>query len=1633
MINFAPPPTAPALPAQTDEFAIPLSPAEESPIDMQIQVSSDVPEQITPTLDPYAVEQKAQKTNFALGPDSPGLDVLRQNFWQSQDGPLRDRVALNEQLKGQQIKQQLISSLIADSNRTGVPMTVDDEKLILALTTEELKDPKTILEKLYARRMVNALTIMSAANWQSTLQESLGESPDKTYRLMDAYQDVFTKQEIAHELKRQADAEYESVKWSQAIAETAIQFVPGYNWLRFRTTLTGAGELSAMLGDKLEQYYERLYLLPPDRFREQLLNDYNRIKEKNHTLAKQFIDGALSYSTSQAVSDNVGTVLDVVDLMTLGVTGAAKGLRASGRLANRLRSGLNANVAPGMELADALVAAGNVPAAADQKAFKYLGKVAQGQAEVADEIGLRFGILDPKNFARNAGSLANEQTRRLVDDLQNSAANLRHTVDPTRTNVLPRVDAPLAVEEQFARARTNWERNYPNLVDHVIDITPQRISQEQYGGVDRIVIDLGRKDASTFERPEQAKTIASLMRLSKDQYEIATRDGNFVIRMYKNVDETDLFVRELRTGTDNQTSESRLNRWMGWLRSPKDILSKPHNTARDVATYGGNQVLHYLRQALTDLGGMTNAQRDRIRTLLTDNQTELRPYKQADGTTKMLPGNWYDTFADFEVAYMRRFGEMPTEKEYLAYFTVRQVSDWGFAMQKLGMLRDIQRVGGENKALLYTKGKERIQTDWFQGRTAEKLPDWSARPFTVATVDDKGKTRVFFSDRLTKDQKALLQKQIDNGYEVLQPLNPNDEALRNVFDSGGDVINYVLSKQTKTKPIDPDTLLQYRAGGHALYDSNMTFLKGTNTWTTKNGRRLYGGDVTIQAFDSPAQAKKFQEAYETARQMIKDQRPNKDVVDFLQKNTPFRNIKEFKLLFKPDGGPLDWNGPIALVRDGERLIDNPGLLARHFKERVDDIATNSHNPMANVNTRWTQERQSLLTVDESGTQGQPLYNLKPVQMMDPIEALNRSAQELVRNRFFEDYKHRAIEDWVTQFRDLLKVPEQEAFGNPMRMVRDAPELFRDNIQDPLKLAAAKNARRAILQLLAQESPMAQQFKWAREKMLDEAYKRGGQAGVEKVKLVPDWAIGPKTDPMSVARAAVFNAKLGLWNPLQFPLQAQSVIHAAAVDGNPVRAVQANLAAWMMRTYRNFDMNEKYGTFLGRAARKALGLPEEQFKEMYEALRRSGMMNIEGEYAMLDDMMAPNIVPLGVGGRVWDSSKIFFREGERYVRMTAFNTAYLNWRQNNPLAKLTPEVERAIVRRADDLAMNMTRASNNPSLQQGPQSLVSQFFTYHTRLSEQMLGGRLTAAEKARVMLVYSAAYGIPLGVAGTTLGAFMPVYDTYRKYALDNNYDVQDWKFKAFFEGLPSLAMSAVIGQDVNLAQRYGPGGMSFFKDLLMDGKLSVLLGPGGNFIRDVLKHHEPFTNTLVSIFDPKANDRMPVTSEDFMEMFREISVVNNAARGWMMWKTGQLVTQGELVMGNVDKKMGLLSALSGLNPQFATDAWLRGSVLRDQGVAKREIEKDVQKHMARAFKAWSDGNVDEGEVHAKKARVRILAGGFSEAEADQMMARMMQQNADYATKIGKDFVTKSPELKRDRRWELQTQDTERLLKNGVR
>lgn len=60
--------------------------------------------------------------------------------------------------------------------------------------------------------------------------------------------------------------------------------------------------------------------------------------------------------------------------------------------------------------------------------------------------------------------------------------------------------------------------------------------------------------------------------------------------------------------------------------------------------------------------------------------------------------------------------------------------------------------------------------------------------------------------------------------------------------------------------------------------------------------------------------------------------------------------------------------------------------------------------------------------------------------------------------------------------------------------------------------------------------------------------------------------------------------------------------------------------------------------------------------------------------------------------MFDDSMMFFKMGERANRLTAWNAAYLVWREANPLRAFDNQAVKQVLAQADQYTGNMTRAS-----------------------------------------------------------------------------------------------------------------------------------------------------------------------------------------------------------------------------------------------------------------------------------------------------------------------------------------------------
>ena len=616
-----------------------------------------------------------------------------------------------------------------------------------------------------------------------------------------------------------------------------------------------------------------------------------------------------------------------------------------------------------------------------------------------------------------------------------------------------------------------------------------------------------------------------------------------------------------------------------------------------------------------------------------------------------------------------------------------------------------------------------------------------------------------------------------------------------------------------------------------------------------------------------------------------------------------------------------------------------------------------------------------------------------------MATINQAVTELTRSRNLEDLKISAMERYIREFGDVIDRSPEEIASDPLDALHNAD--FVRNHPDNSKIVAAKNARRSLLNFLGTRSPIRESIDQTLLKLVDFTYDTLGQKATDKIA---GWDLTSFNDPFKYARTVAFHSKLGLFNPLQLVLQAQSMTHVIGVAG-PVNGFQGSAAAILAqfaRMTKKSNIIDHFGTMSTK-----FGWKKEEFLEAHKEFRSSGLFRIEGEVAQLDDVIDPSMFKSKIG-TFFDKGTIFFREGERMVRTAAYFTAYREWRKANPTKALDNIARQGIMTRTSDLFVNMTRASN-AGVQQGVFSLPTQFLSFQVRLMEQMLGKRLTPREKMRAITTYSVMYGLPIGTLGITLGGVAPVYEDVRKAALERGLDVDNQATELFFSGLPQFMLKVATGENVNFAQRFGPGGLGAFEEALFGekGVIEIMFGASGSITNSMLNHALPFFGSLADVTSGEQG-QLPVLVSDFMDLTAEISSVNNVTKALYALNSGKYVTRNEIPVDDVNTVQAMLLAI-GLTPTEISDAFLKIGSLKDLTAHQEPMRKGFIKYTR---KAWQAESIEEADAFFKKAKVYYETGGFTPMDKVRMIKDAVRGHTHLVPKVNLMFRKRfSPEL----------------------
>ena len=232
------------------------------------------------------------------------------------------------------------------------------------------------------------------------------------------------------------------------------------------------------------------------------------------------------------------------------------------------------------------------------------------------------------------------------------------------------------------------------------------------------------------------------------------------------------------------------------------------------------------------------------------------------------------------------------------------------------------------------------------------------------------------------------------------------------------------------------------------------------------------------------------------------------------------------------------------------------------------------------------------------------------------------------------------------------------------------------------------------------------------------------------------------------RGAAFHLMLGMYNPAQLLIQASGSLVALSV--NPLHGGKG---IGQTLGYAVADL----ATGNPVARKKYIQAMRDKGIDMdgYELWEKSGMReNVVNSNLDYSSLWSDRPYDAGVFRKLLGNGDLFFKSGELFNSRVSFATAYNWFKAENNGRKITDADLPAILTRAEEYRLNMTRA-NSAKFQTGLSSVPLQFQQVNTKFLEKLFAkGSFTGQERGRLAAGQVALFG----TAGVPLvGSFMPI------------------------------------------------------------------------------------------------------------------------------------------------------------------------------------------------------------------------------------------------------------------------------------
>lgn len=1633
------------------------------------------------TLPEEVIQQRSTKYEFALDGEVSTDEILDFINGGNED-ILRENTVFAEQAKAHRANTDLLIETV--TGNTGRPVSSAELFAVSSLAENTFEfNPRTVIEKMYGEKIATRASVQLPSD---IVREAFNKRPNESNFWIDLAANTIANKEIALKRAEELEAEQQRLEGLAKVEDTVEQFISFFSWAQQGSILDDAGTGIRLPGDTIRHKIQFLYSLAPDEFEVQFNQAVDELAETNIGEALLFTQAVVSFTTQEQNLENIFGIFDLTVLPSLATLGIRKLIRAGASrrartgvteareavenlqrtggetpksatenaseadvVANTAKEAVRATSGRTTRSEDVLERVGDVEQAAYEKVRKDILDVTQLAGTEQRTLNSLFKdmptLFDPKSVFDGNFKLARESADRIRAGVFKDSGDLINSLNNIST--ISRVKGE-SLDEAIVQAREKFNVRYPGANERVLDGGPALFKAEDAPlnlNVDRLEFKIGNKDKELYPNPIQALFEAREL-LGLRDFTVKAQGNGWYISTIQPIDITVPQALNVRLRTRGETPVSLVNQWIGILRTPEDTLSISQRSDRLTATLGGQELMNSQIEVARRIGMTRGADRDSLLDYITA-QRDWQDFKTGE------IGRYDSSLGEFEINWERKFGELPNERVTQGYFAFRQLAEYDYVIRNLSVARDKLTLGLED--FIYTiriRNENTGSLDSFsspriEGKEVDSIPWNHPDDVGVLIVNNEGGRRSsnydYFSSKDEFTFQAKRREKVEDlveneGYRIIQLSPKGEHTLRTGHGTqvsklvGSGKIHFMVTNVAESRVLDFKQIPR-STGFHAEYPDGFFISQPIILRRGPSARQVhrYEGDRNIMHFATEREAIKFTERFNIARRLANRER-TEALDNYVSRNLPFANGDQFiKWANKHN---IDLNIPLAHRANGENLATRHDLSSQF--PNFTNAQESSLNLYNTTNLRFAQTRDPVLrTIVTEGTAEAPAYNFRKVELISPIDSLQRSAQGLANNRFLDDMKFNVALDFVQQFGNTLRrganETTQDLLDNPYKALFERE--FDPNFADRRVLEAAKNVRRASKQFLGIKSDTQKVFEHSLGKLSDvllDSPIRGTSTGSKIV----DWA--KETNPETFLKRTAFHTILGLGNWIQAAVQAQTIFHTFALAG-PRATRLAVAAAYYSRTRMSLDFDPNMTEAFSRRLRR-FGWNPQHFIESERGLRETGLIRVGREVAIRDDL-SYSLVD-GRFGSFLDQAAVFFNETERSIRLTAWHAAYSNWRRANPRAVFNREAIDEVRLESGRLFVDMTRASNR-SWQEGFTGPVTQFASYPVSLMEQFLGKRTTAREKLQLYMTYGLVYGFPTGT--TALLGLYPWHTEIMQEARRRGIDadpniIQD----ILLNGIPQTILESVTGYEFNIGQSYGPHGLLFLRHFIdaLNGDarsdahfVDFLLGPGGAKLRGIIGSTEPFLDKLLSVFNDEIDPitQKPITYdlqvEDFLEPLREIESLDNALQIMYALNVGVWISKSGLEISEVSKTEALIMGLTGLRTQNISNTYWRLGALRDLNKLQRRQEREIRKWINRAIRSAESGDREGALSKMKRARLEFIAGNFRIDQWNDVARRALRNiplDRAIAYEFQKNFI--DPNVLRE--IEIETESQERRL-----